>query len=149
MFSGSSHVSVFYLQDQTTVKIYENLILLVHEKSEDYNLSKSHLSCSGTPSLSFIKYNSSCSSQSAADLSAFLTEQFPETKTFWNFQSLAFLGIFLCFSYLRLGAVFCNVDPKCQGPCNFLRRKKECKTVIYLCIPLLRKKKKKKKEIIL
>lgn len=128
--------------------MYENPILLVHEDLEAYNLSESDLSCSGSPSLSFVKYNSSSSSPGAADLSAFLTEQSSETKTFWNFQSLVFLGVFLCFSYLRHGAVFYNVDLKLQGPCNCLKKKMECKTVIYLTISLLRKKKKRDNSLV-
>lgn len=43
------------VQDQTTVKIYENPISLVHENSEAYHLSKSDISRSGSLSLFFIE----------------------------------------------------------------------------------------------
>lgn len=54
------------------------------------------------------------------------------------------MAICLYFSYLELGAIFYNTDPKLLAPSKFLRKKKEGKPVIHLQSTPIRKGKKNK-----
>lgn len=60
------------------------------------------------------------------------------------FRVLTSMAIFLYFSYVELGAVFYNVDPKRLAFSNFLRKKKKGKTAIRLQSTSIRKGKKNK-----